>query len=70
MPIIMDIKTRKLFRIILASIIIGGATYLSVKYLMKGSPFMKVGVLFLLILIIYLTVDFVIKRGKKDRYGE
>jgi len=66
----MDIKTKKLFRIILASIIIGGSIYVSMRYLFKGSPFMKVGVLFLLVLIIYLTVDYAIKKGKKDRYGE
>ena len=66
----MDIKAKKMFRIILASVVIGGATYFSVKYLMKGPPMMKVMVLFLLILTIYLTIDYVIKKGKKDRYGE
>ena len=65
----MNIRTRQIFRIILAAIIIGGSTYLSVRYLFKSPPFIKVLVLIALIAIIYLTVDFVIKKGKKDRYG-
>ena len=64
----MDIKSKKLFRIVFASILIGGSIYVSVKYLMKGPPFIKVLVLFLLALIVYLTVDFVIKKNKKDKY--
>lgn len=66
----MDIKAKKIFRIIIASIIIGGSAYVSVRYLMKGPPFIKVLVLLLLAIIIYLTVDKVLKLGKKDRYGE
>lgn len=66
----MDIKSKKIFRIIIASIIIGGSGYISVRYLMKGPPFIKVLVLLLLAIIIYLTVDKVIKLGKKDRYGK
>jgi hypothetical protein len=66
----MDIKSKKLFRVIIASIIIGGSAYVSVRYLMKGPPFIKVLVLLLLALIIYLTVDKVLKLNKKDRYGE
>lgn len=66
----MDIKTKKLFRIIIGSIIIGGSLYVSVRYLMKGPPMIKVLVLLLLAIIIYLTVDFIIKKGKKDKYGE
>jgi hypothetical protein len=66
----MDIKSKKLFRIIIASIIIGGSVYISVKYLMKGPPFIKVLVLLLLALIIYLTIDKILKLNKKDRYGE
>ena len=66
----MDIKSKKLFRIIIASIIIGGATYVSVKYLMKGPPLIKIVVLLLLAIVVYLTVDKVLKLGKKDRYGE
>lgn len=66
----MDIKAKKIFRIIIASIIIGGSTYISVRYLMKGPPFIKVLVLLLLAIIIYLTVDRVLKLGKKDKYGE
>ena len=64
----MDIRSKKIFRIIFASIVIGGSIYVSVKYLMKGSPFIKILVLFLLSIIVYLTVDFVIKKNKKDKY--
>jgi hypothetical protein len=66
----MDIKAKKLFRVLIASIIIGGSTYVSVRYLMKGSPMIKVLVLLSLAFIIYLTVDKVFKLNKKDRYGE
>lgn len=65
----MNIRTRQIFRIILAAIIIGGSIYLSVRYLFKSPPFIKVLVLIALIAIIYLTVDYIIKKGKKDRYG-
>lgn len=66
----MDIKAKKLFRIILASIIIGGTVYVSFKYLMKGPPFMKVAVLLLIAIVVYFTVDLVLKKGKKDKYGK
>jgi len=65
----MNIRTRQIFRIIIAATIIGGSVYLSVRYLFKSSPFMKILVLIALVAIIYLTVDYVIKKGKRDRYG-
>gem|GEM_PF-942422 len=65
----MNIKTRQIFRIILGAVIIGGSAYLSVRYLFKSPPFIKVLVLIALIAIIYLTVDYIIKKGKRDRYG-
>lgn len=66
----MGIKSKKLFRVLIASIIIGGSAYVSVRYLMKGPPFIKVLVLLSLAFITYLTVDKVLKLNKKDRYGE
>ncbi len=65
----MNTKRRQIFRIIIAAIIIGGSVYVSIRYLFKTPPFIKVLVLIALISIIYLTVDYIVKKGKKDRYG-
>ncbi|MGM0479484.1 MAG: hypothetical protein ACQERC_09690 [Bacteroidota bacterium] len=65
----MNMRTRQIFRILLGAVIIGGSVYLSVRYLFKSPPFIKVLVLIALIAIIYLTVDYIIKKGKRDRYG-
>jgi hypothetical protein len=65
----MNTKRRQVFRIIIAAIIIGGSIYVSIRYLFKTPPFIKVLVLIALISIIYLTVDYIVKKGKKDRYG-
>lgn len=65
----MNTRQKQIFRIILGAIIIGGSIYVSVRYLFKTPPFIKVLVLIALISIIYLTVDYIVKKGKKDRYG-
>lgn len=65
----MDLKQKQIFRIIFAVIIIGGSLYVSLRYLMKGSPFFKVGILLANVAIIYLVIDFIIKKNKKDKYG-
>jgi len=65
----MNTKQRQIFRIIIGAIIVGGSIYVSVRYLLKTPPFIKVLVLIALISIIYLTVDYIVKKGKKDRYG-
>ena len=65
----MNTRQRQIFRIIIGAIIVGGSIYVSVRYLLKTPPFIKVLVLIALISIIYLTVDYIVKKGKKDRYG-
>ncbi|MEX1193204.1 MAG: hypothetical protein WEA99_14635 [Brumimicrobium sp.] len=65
----MNLRARQIFRIIIGAAIIGGSIYVSIRYLFKSPPFMKVLVLIALIAIIYLTVDYIVKKGKKDRYG-
>ena len=65
----MNTKQKQIFRIIIGAIIVGGSIYVSVRYLFKTPPFIKVLVLIALISIIYLTVDYIVKKGKKDRYG-
>ncbi len=66
----MNIRNRQIFRIILGSIIIGGSLYVSFRYLFKSPPFFKILVLIALVAIIYLTIDYIVKKGKKDRYGK
>lgn len=65
----MNTRNRQIFRIIIGAIIVGGSIYVSIRYLFKTPPFIKVLVLIALISIIYLTVDYIVKKGKKDRYG-
>lgn len=66
----MNIRNRQIFRIILGSIIIGGSLYVSFRYLFKSPPFFKILVLIALVAIIYLTIDYIVRKGKKDRYGK
>lgn len=65
----MNTRQKQIFRIIIGAIIVGGSIYVSARYLLKTPPFIKVLVLIALISIIYLTVDYIVKKGKKDRYG-
>ncbi|PWH81392.1 hypothetical protein [Brumimicrobium oceani] len=65
----MNIRNRQIFRILFGSIIIGGSIYVSIRFLFNSPPFMKVMVLIALVSIIYLTIDYIVRKGKKDRYG-
>jgi len=66
----MNIRNKQIFRIIFGSVIIGGSIYVSFRYLFKSPPFFKVMVLIALVAIIYLTIDYIVKKSKKDRYGK
>lgn len=66
----MSTRSRQIFRIILGAIIISGALYLSIRFLFKGSPMMKIFTLLLNVAITYLTVDTLLKQNKKDKYGK
>lgn len=63
----MSQKNRQLFSIIIGSIIMGGTIYVSFKYLMKGPPPIKVGVLLLNVIVSYFTLDFIKKQTKKNK---
>ncbi|MDX1651495.1 MAG: hypothetical protein R3277_03320 [Brumimicrobium sp.] len=65
----MNTRDRQIFRIIFGALIIGGSIYVSMRYLFKAPPLIKVLVLIGLFAVIYLTVDYIVKKGKKDRYG-
>ena len=53
------------FRIALGIIIIGATIFLSFRYLLKGSPFIKVMAIGLVAGVIYLVVDNLIKKSKE-----
>ncbi len=60
----MSNRTLLVYKIIFGSVIIGGTIFLSFKYLLKGSPFIKVMALGLIIAVIYLVFNFIKKTSK------
>ncbi len=63
----MDNKTQFLFRLIFGVVIITGVIFVSFRYLLKGPPFVKVLVLGLVAGTVYLVVDYLIKKSKKEK---
>ena len=61
----MDKKTQFMYRLVFGVIIIGGVIFLSFRYLMKGSPFIKVMAVGLIAGVTYLVVDYLIKKNKE-----
>jgi hypothetical protein len=61
----MDKKTQFLFKLIFGVIIITGVLFLSLKYLLKGPPFIKVMALGLIAGTSYLVIDYLIKNAKE-----
>jgi len=61
----MDRKTQFIYRLVFGVVIIGGVIFLSFKYLMKGSPFLKVLVIGLVAAVSYLVVDYLIRKSKE-----
>lgn len=49
------------------AVIIGGVIFLSFRYLMKGSPFIKVAALGLIIATSYLVIDYLKKKFKEKK---
>jgi len=49
------------------AVVIGGVIFLSFKYLMKGSPFIKVLALGLIIATSYLVIDYLKKKFKEKK---
>ena len=62
----MDNKTRFIYQVILGAVIIGGTIFLSFRYIWRGSPFIKVMALGLVVAVSYLVIDY-LNRKYKDR---
>ncbi len=60
----MSNRTLLIYKIIFGSVIIGGTIFLSFRHLLKGSPFIKVMALGLIIAVIYLVFNFIKKTSK------
>lgn len=61
----MDKKTQFMYRIIFGVIIIGGVIFLSFRYLLKGSPFVKVMAVGLIAAVTYLVIDNLKRKNKE-----
>lgn len=55
-----------MYRLLFGVVIIGGVVFLSFKYLLKGSPFIKVLAIGLVVAVSYLVIDYLIKKNKED----
>jgi hypothetical protein len=62
----MDKKTQFIYRIVFGVVIIGGAIFLSLRYLLKGPPFIKVLALALIVGVSYLVVDYLKRKSKEE----
>lgn len=62
----MDKKTQFIYRLIFGATIIVGVIFLSIRYLMKGSPFIKVLALGLIVATTYLVIDYLKRKVKED----
>jgi hypothetical protein len=55
-----------MYRLIFGVIVIGAAIFLSLRYLMKGPPFIKVLALALIVGTSYLVVDYLKRKSKEE----
>ena len=62
----MNKRTQFIYRLLLGTVLIAGAIFLSFRYLMKGPPFIKVLALGLIIGVSYLVIDYLIKKSKEN----
>ncbi len=62
----MDKKTQFIYRILFGVVIIGGAIFLSFRYLLKGPPFIKVLALALIVGVSYLVIDYLKRKSKEN----
>jgi hypothetical protein len=62
----MNKKTQFMYRLLFGVVIIGGVIFLAFKYLLKGSPFIKVLAIGLVVAVSYLVIDYLIKKNKED----
>ncbi len=63
----MDKRTQSIYRILFGIIIITGVIFMSFKYLFKGSPFIKVLAIGLIVGVSYLVIDYISKKNKEDK---
>lgn len=63
----MDKKTQNIYRILFGVIIITGVIFVSFKYLLKGSPFIKVMAIGLIVGVTYLVIDYISKKNKENK---
>lgn len=61
----MDEKTKFKYYVALGAVAIGGTIFLSGKYLLTKSPFMKVLAIGLIVAVSYLVVDYLRKKNKE-----
>jgi len=62
----MNKRPQLTFRILVGVVIITAVVFFAFKYLMKGSPVIKVMAIGLIAGTIYLVVDYLIKKNKED----
>lgn len=60
----MNRKSKFTFQLILGVILIGGVIFFAFRFLMRGSPFFKVLALGLIVITIYLVVDYLKRKSK------
>lgn len=62
----MDKKTQFIYKLVFGIIIIGATVFLAFRYLLKGSPFIKVMAIGLVAGVSYLVIDY-LKKQNKDK---
>jgi len=62
----MNERTKVIYRIIFGAVIIAAVIFLSFRYLMKGSPFIKVLALGLIIAVVYLVIRNIRKKSENN----
>jgi len=63
----MDKRTQFMYKLVFGIIIIGGTVFLAFRYLLKGSPFIKVMAIGLVAGVSYLVIDYLKKQNKESR---
>jgi len=62
----MDKRTQFMYKLVFGVVIIGGTVFLAFRYLLKGSPFIKVMAVGLIAGVSYLVIDY-LKKQNKDK---
>ena len=56
-----------MYKVVFGIVIIGGTVFLSFRYLLKGSPFIKVMAIGLIAGVSYLVIDYLKKQNKESK---